>query len=362
VSSVPTTTTAAARDVGTLARVELEHLELAPNKRRDIDPESIRTLAAMLGRTGQLVPCIGYRPDPDDPKVVLCAGQRRLLAARASHTLTGTPGFDGLAPIHSLVVLPLDHAPGEHEVRRVQAQENAREPLSLRDQQEQFRDCWQARAGLPETDRMAVVCADVGISAGKGHSLRRQLALPDAIRERVAERPAGAQLSVRMAHRLADIHDVAPELAQAVAARVTSRDRGRAGRDARSHAARCRRRSSSGKPRVAWHAAGRRPERRHATKGAWLDPELRTSAWPARSAATSSPSRSAIAVQHVWRSTCGVRRVGGRSAWAAGDDLANRLMGGRWSTPTCCRPCRTVRGRWLGTRPVPHAIGTRQHV
>ena len=78
--------------------------------------------------------------------------------------------------------------------------------------------------GLPDPARMAVVCADLGISAGKGHSLRRQLALPDAIRERVAERPTGDRLSVRMAHRLADMHDVAPELAAAVAARVTTSD------------------------------------------------------------------------------------------------------------------------------------------
>jgi hypothetical protein len=69
---------------------------------------------------------------------------------------------------------------------------------------------------------MAVVCADLGIGTGKGHSLRRQLALPDAIRDRIAERPAGDQLSVRMAHRLADMHDVAPELTEAVAARVST--------------------------------------------------------------------------------------------------------------------------------------------
>jgi hypothetical protein len=176
------TTVAAPRAGGTLERIALEHLELAPNKRRDIARESIETLAAMLARTGQLVPCIGYRPDPDEPTVVLCAGQRRLLAARASHALAGTAGFEGLGPLRSLVVLLLDHAPGEDEMRRIQAQENAREPLSLRDQQEQFRDCWHARAGLSEADRMAVVCADLGISTGKGHSLRRQLALPDPIR------------------------------------------------------------------------------------------------------------------------------------------------------------------------------------
>jgi hypothetical protein len=206
---------------GTLERVALEHIELAPNERRDISPESIHTLATMLARTGQLVPCIGYRPRPDEPRVVLCAGQRRLLAARASHELAGTPDFDGLAPVTSLIVLLLDHEPGEDEIRRIQAQENAREPLSLRDQHEQFRDCWQARAGLPDADRMAIFCADLDISAGKGHSLRRQPALPDAIRERIAERPAGDRLSVRIAHRLAD-STTSPELTQAVAARVTT--------------------------------------------------------------------------------------------------------------------------------------------
>jgi hypothetical protein len=216
------TAVSAQRAGGTLERVPLENLELAPNKRRDISPESIRTLAGMLMRTGQLVPCIGYRPRPDEPRVVLCAGQRRLLAARASHELAGTPEFEGLAPIAGLIVLLLDHEPGEDEIRRIQAQENAREPLSLRDQHAQFGDCWQARAGLPDADRMAVVCADLGITTGKGHSLRRQLALPDAIRDRIAERPAGDQLSVRMAHRLADMHDVAPELTEAVAARVTT--------------------------------------------------------------------------------------------------------------------------------------------
>ena len=207
---------------GVLERVALGQLELAPNARRSIDRDSIILLAEMLMRTGQLVPCIGYRSDPGQPRVVLCAGQRRLLAARASHELVGTPGFEGLAPVTSLSVLLLDHQPGEDEIRRIQAQENQREELTLSDQQEQFRDCWQARAGLSDTDRMAVVCADLGISTGKGHSLRRQLALPDAIRDRIAERPADGQLSVRMAHRLADMHDIAPELTEAVATRVTT--------------------------------------------------------------------------------------------------------------------------------------------
>ena len=49
-------------------------------------------------RTGQLIPCIGRRPDPERPRVVLFDGQRRLLAARASHELAGSDGFEGLVP------------------------------------------------------------------------------------------------------------------------------------------------------------------------------------------------------------------------------------------------------------------------
>ena len=218
-------TTIAAKDVeGTIERVALDRLELAPNARRDISQEGIERLAGMLSRTGQLIPCIGHRPNPAAP-VVLYDGQRRLLAAKASHELAGSEGFEGLEPVSSLIVLLLDHRPAPDEIRRIQAQvNNAREDLSLLDQQEQFRDCWEARAGLPETDRIAAVCADLGISARKAHNLRRQLTLPDPIRARVAERPSGEQLSVTMANRLADMHKVAPELTEAVARRITSSD------------------------------------------------------------------------------------------------------------------------------------------
>jgi hypothetical protein len=95
---------------------------------------------------------------------------------------------------------------------------------SLVDQQEQLRDCWEARAGLPEADRIAAVCADLGISAKRAHNLRRQLALPDPIRTRVAERPTGEQISVTMANRLADMHEIAPQLTEAIAKRITSTD------------------------------------------------------------------------------------------------------------------------------------------
>ncbi|HEY2650497.1 MAG TPA: hypothetical protein VGI50_01160, partial [Solirubrobacteraceae bacterium] len=114
--------------------------------------------------------------------------------------------------------------PTPDEIRRIQAQANQREELTLVDQQQQFADCWHARVGLREDERILVVCADLGISPKRAHNLRRQLTLPEPIRERVAERPTGPQLSVTMANRLADMHDVAPRLTQAVAQRITSTD------------------------------------------------------------------------------------------------------------------------------------------
>ena len=218
------TTVAKAPVEGRMERIELSALELAPNARREISREGIERLAGMLMRTGQLVPCIGHRPDLGHPRTVIYDGQRRLLAAQASGALAGADGYEGLAAVQSLIVLLLDHEPGADEIRRIQAQTNQRESLSLVDQQEQLRDCWEARAGLPEPDRIVAVCADLGISPRRVHNLRRQLALPDPIRTRVAERPTGEQISVTMANRLADIHEIAPQLTEAVAKRITSTD------------------------------------------------------------------------------------------------------------------------------------------
>ena len=72
-------------------------------------------------------------------------GQRRLLAAQASGELAGADRYEGLTPVQSLVVLLLDHEPGTDEIRRIQAQANRRECLSLVDQQEQL-----PTAGTPE--------------------------------------------------------------------------------------------------------------------------------------------------------------------------------------------------------------------
>ena len=200
------TTVAPAGPDGTLVRVPLDELELAPNARREIAPEGIERLARMLMTMGQLVPCIGHRTVHDRARVILYAGQRRLLAARASHALA----HDGLAPIASLIVLLLDHEPAR---RRGPPHPGPGEPareLTLTDQQAQFADCWSARAGLRDPDRIATVCADLGIGATKAHNLRRQLTLPEPIRARVAERPTGEQLSATLANRLADMHELAP--------------------------------------------------------------------------------------------------------------------------------------------------------
>jgi hypothetical protein len=207
---------------GTIERFALDEIELAPNARREISADGLERLAGLLMRAGQLVPCIGYRPDPVRP-VTVYEGQRRYLAAKRSHELAGTEGYEGLEPVRSLIVLLLDHQPSTDEIRRIQAiANNAREELSLVDQQNQFADCWLARAGLGEEDRIAAVCADLGIGAKKAHNLRRQLTLPEPIRARVAERPTAGQLSATMANKLADMHEIAPELTDAVAGRITS--------------------------------------------------------------------------------------------------------------------------------------------
>ncbi|HEV2819078.1 MAG TPA: ParB/RepB/Spo0J family partition protein, partial [Solirubrobacteraceae bacterium] len=208
-------------DSGVIERVPLAEIELAPNPRKEMSPEGVARLAKMMMARSQLVPCIGRR---DGQRVVLYDGQRRLAAARASHQLADTDGHQGLRALQSLIVLLLDHEPTVDEIRVLQAQANAREELTRGDQQEQFRDCWEAHIGLAEDDRLAAVCFDLGISAKQAANLRRELTLPQAIRARVSDRPAGPQLAVGMATRLADMHQVAPQLTEAVAGRITSRD------------------------------------------------------------------------------------------------------------------------------------------
>ena len=206
-----------------IERVALEHIELAENPRREISDEGIDRLAKMLCASGQLVPCIGWRPDPDRPTVILYDGQRRYLAAKASHGLAGSEYMRGLAePVRSLIVLLLDHAPTPEEIRRIQAHCQQREELTLS----------TSSSSSPTAGRPAPDCATTTGSppsattsasrAKRAHNLRRQLTLPETIRTRVAERPSGEQISVTMANRLADMHEIAPQLTEAVAKRITS--------------------------------------------------------------------------------------------------------------------------------------------
>jgi len=208
-------------DAGVIERVPLDEIQLAPNPRKEMSPEGVARLAHMMMARSQLVPCIGRR---DNQRVILYDGQRRLAAARASRELAASEGYEGLRPLQSLIVLLVDHEPSADEIRVLQAQANAREELTRTDRQEQFRDCWQAHPGLDHDERLAAVCFDLGISAKHAHNLRRELTLPEAIRARVSERPNAQQLGVGMATRLADMHAVAPQLTEAVAGRITSRD------------------------------------------------------------------------------------------------------------------------------------------
>jgi hypothetical protein len=154
--------------------------------------------------------------------VVVYAGQRRFLAAQRSPELAGTEGFEGLKPLGTLLVRLLDYTPTDEDIRRIQAQENQREDLSLRDRQDQFDDCFRARVGLPEDQRVASVCEALGMDPQMAWNLRRQLTLPEPLRARVSEKPTGDQLSVTLANRLADMSEVSPALMEAVAARVTT--------------------------------------------------------------------------------------------------------------------------------------------
>ena len=218
------TTVAKAPVEGTIERVALEHLELAAQPPQAHLPRQhpVARRAADANRTADPM----HRPPPRPRTSRRAALRRPAPAARrpSQPRARRHRGFEGLAPVRALIVLLLDHEPTPDEIRRIQAQANQREELSLVDQQQQFADCWQARAGLPEDERVLAVCADLGISPKRAHNLRRQLTLPETIRERVAERPTGEQLSVTMTNRLADMHELAPKLTEAVAQRITSTD------------------------------------------------------------------------------------------------------------------------------------------
>src|ERR1700733_14753790 len=205
----------------TLAEGPLEQLVVMRNPRKSIDAEGITRLAGSMMRR-QLIPGLGYRVD--EQTVHLYDGQRRKLAAERSHELAGQAGYERLSAVARLIVLLFEHEPTNAEIRRAQAQANAHEALTVPDLQQHFAEIWDDYAGLEEQTRILRVCEDLGIGAGMGHNLRRQLTLPDAIRSRVTRAPGDGEISIRLANRLADMNTVAPQLTKAVAERVVTRE------------------------------------------------------------------------------------------------------------------------------------------
>ena len=158
--------------------------------------------------------------------MLLYDGQRRLLAAKASHELAGTDGFEGLAPVRTPDRRCCSTtSPAPDEISRIQAQANQREELSLVDQQQQFADCWHARAGLrrgrPDRSPSAPTSASppsapTTCAASSPSPSRSANASPSA-------RPASSSRS-RWPTASPTCTTIAPELTQAVAKRITSTD------------------------------------------------------------------------------------------------------------------------------------------
>lgn len=209
--------------------VPLEQIRLAPNPRKRISDEGLVRLARLMMSVGQKIPAIGRRVS--DAEVLLYEGQRRLLSARRSVELAGSDGFEELKPIGTLCVILLDHEPSQREIRQLQAHANAREDLTVQDQQDQFDDVWRELAGVPEEQRIAGVCDELALSPILVHNLRRQCTLPEELRGRVAKDPAGDQISITLANQLAEMNATAPALTRAVGERIVSVEHERQARD-----------------------------------------------------------------------------------------------------------------------------------
>ena len=173
----------------------------------------------MLMTMGQLVPCIGHRPAGQN--VVLYAGQRRLLAARASHELAG----DGLQPVRSLIVSAARPRPlAGRDPPHPGPGEPARGPHARRPAGPVRRLLGRPRRPARQPTGSPPSAPTSASAPVKAHNLRRQLTLPEPIRTRVAERPGERQLSVTLANRLADMHESRPSSPQAVAQRISTPD------------------------------------------------------------------------------------------------------------------------------------------
>ena len=166
---------------GSIERFALEEIEL----RRKRSPRDLKRRNRATRRAARCEPdsssrCIGYRPDRVGP-VTVYEGQRRYLAAKRSHELAGTERYEGLKPVHSLIVLLLDHKPTADG-----------DPAHPGDRQQRTRGAHASStsktssptAGWPAPDWTkrtgSQPCAPTSGSAPKkAHNLRRQLTLPE---------------------------------------------------------------------------------------------------------------------------------------------------------------------------------------
>ncbi|MDW5593005.1 hypothetical protein VSS74_01560 [Conexibacter stalactiti] len=209
--------------------VPLAQIRLAPNPRKRISDDGLVRLARMMMTVGQKIPAIGRRLSASE--VLLYEGQRRFLSAGRSVELAGSEGFEELKPIGTLCVILLDHEPTPREIRQLQAHANAREDLTVQDQQDQFDDVWKELGGLPDEQRILGVCDELALPPVVVHNLRRQCTLPEELRGRVAKEPSGDQISITLANQLAEMNATAPALTQAVGDRVVSAEHERQARD-----------------------------------------------------------------------------------------------------------------------------------
>lgn len=231
---------------GTLEEVPLEQIELViHNPRTHVDETGLIRLAEMICRWGQVVPCIGRRIS--DTEVALYAGQRRYLACAKSgqyiqadrdgllaqssddavNALAGR--LAELTPRTTLSIILLDQEPTATTIARIQAQENAREGLTIQDQVNQLRDVWAERASTAdEAARKAQVAADLGISVQKVTELLKLLLLDDATLARI--RPADqvkskTDITITIAQKIAAVCASSPQLGRWIASEIEGNER-----------------------------------------------------------------------------------------------------------------------------------------
>ncbi len=207
-----------------LRSVALDQIDLHPiNARKRLNEEGLKRLAEMMMVHGQSTPIIGREVDGRFHAYV---GQRRYMAASISHTLAGTPGYEGLSPITHLDIIVLNWTPTPREIAILQAQENANEQLGYRDLVAQCLDCWNEREGMAEPDRVRAVSVDIDATPAFVRELMSLSILPQGVLDRVtkAGNVQGNAIGVRFAMRLAEVYKASPALGDAIARRISTTD------------------------------------------------------------------------------------------------------------------------------------------